>query len=442
MLSPTTINNLLNKTISEAESTIEKFVYNPGADMTRHRKCTFESTIKATLCFAMNRTNTELINYFGLDDRKLPSKSAFTQQRRKLNPELFPFLFETFNKKIPCKKRFKGYRLIAADGSDINLPKDCNDTVYRIDYPNKHSDGCYYQLHLNALFDICEKRYTSLLIQPSPEQNEYKAFQQMVLEPQYDDKSIFIADRGYPSLDTLAFMIENHRHFIFRATSPSTQTSMLRNIIPEDTELDRVIEIGVSRNSKYIKLDKTRFKHIRGVNDFYPIPVDDHKTIYYMRFRVVSIPVNDGSLEYIITDLTDDQFRDEDLRELYHMRWDIETSFRQLKYPISLIYFHSVNRELIIQELYAKMILFNFASLLWNYVEIERLRESIIKSRKYRYQASFDYAVTMARFLIKGRVSNKKIKALLLKHLTPIRMGPSKPRNMLTKRSMPLISRA
>ena len=48
------------------------------------------------------------------------------------------------------------------------------------------------------------------------------------------------------------------------------------------------------------------------------------------------------------------------LRQLYRLRWGEESSFRELKYTIGLVNFHSRIKELILQEIYARLILYNF----------------------------------------------------------------------------------
>ena len=51
----------------------------------------------------------------------------------------------------------------------------------------------------------------------------------------------------------------------------------------------------------------------------------------------------------------------EEIKELYHKRWGIETSFRELKYAIGLSALHSKKRESIKQEIYARLLLYNFS---------------------------------------------------------------------------------
>lgn len=60
-----------------------------------------------------------------------------------------------------------------------------------------------------------------------------------------------------------------------------------------------------------------------------------------MKFRVVCFKISDNKYKCLITNLPNDEFNITDSKELYHKRWGIETSFRELKYAIGLINFYS-----------------------------------------------------------------------------------------------------
>ncbi|WP_317049317.1 transposase, partial [Clostridium neonatale] len=53
---------------------------------------------------------------------------------------------------------------------------------------------------------------------------------------------------------------------------------------------------------------------------------------YPIEFRVIRFKISDDTYETIITNLNENKFSAEKIKELYHMRWGIETSFRELKY--------------------------------------------------------------------------------------------------------------
>ena len=63
------------------------------------------------------------------------------------------------------------------------------------------------------------------------------------------------------------------------------------------------------------------------------------------------------------------------------MRREIETTFGELKYAIGLNTFHARKRELIKQEIYARLILHNFCERIIKKIEIQKKKENtIIKS--------------------------------------------------------------
>lgn len=436
---PSTIKSKLFNIISDAEAHIDEFVLNPGKDMTRHRDCTFSDTILTIMNFSMNRLNTELFHFFADKSKSIPSKSALCQQRKKLNGKLFPHLMKSFYDAFPTSNKYKGYTLIAVDGTDINLPTDRKDEIYRV--KQARSDNYFFQMHLNVLYNICDNRFHSIITQPRPQMNEQAAFCQLVDKGDFDEKTIFIADRGYVSLNTLAHLTERKKLFLIRAKKPETTASLLYKLIYTEHETDQSITVSVTRSKRNInKYKLSCYKIVRKSRVFEPIPVGDYDTVYRLPLRVACIQLDTGTYEYLITNLPADKFTASDLKTLYHMRWNIETSFRNLKYALALVYLHSVNRDFIIQEIYAKLILYNFASLLHRYAE--KAKRAPKGKNKYSYKISFIDTVPVAQMLLKRKISNKIIKALLLKHMTAIRDKVSWPRSVRSQSVKPLNSRA
>ena len=71
---------------------------------------------------------------------------------------------------------------------------------------------------------------------------------------------------------------------------------------------------------------------------------------YDLQMRIVRFPISENTYESIITNLPAEEFSAEDIKELYYMRWGIETSFRELKYAIGLTHFHSKKLDYIKQK--------------------------------------------------------------------------------------------
>ena len=59
------------------------------------------------------------------------------------------------------------------------------------------------------------------------------------------------------------------------------------------------------------------------------------------RQKINEFALSDSSYETVITNLDAEEYSPEELKQLYGMRWGIETSFRELKYTVGLLHFHA-----------------------------------------------------------------------------------------------------
>ena len=129
----------------------------------------------------------------------------------------------------------------------------------------------------------------------------------------------------------------------------------------------------------------------------------------------------------VITNLSEASFPPSLLRMLYHKRWGIETAFRDLKYTLALTHFHARKRSFIMQEIFSKMTLYNFASLL-------RLHTRFVQPKgKYFYRVNVAFAAHIAREFLLGFVPAVNVEALIASLLLPVRPDQHKPRNMRVK---------
>ena len=96
------------------------FSKHPETDFTRKRKIDFQSLLHFSICMDAGTLRHELLKYFSYDPSTL-SNSAFYQQRRKLLPETFPFLFQQFNSHFPFTLYRGKYRLLSSQFSNIPL---------------------------------------------------------------------------------------------------------------------------------------------------------------------------------------------------------------------------------------------------------------------------------------------------------------------------------
>ena len=98
----------------------------PARDFTRERKIPLPALVWIMVTWAWDTIGTELEDAYGWDG-SAPTASAFCQQRAKLNDKALPFLLSGINPAVPRQKNLNGYRLVAVDGSDVDIPP-CHDS--------------------------------------------------------------------------------------------------------------------------------------------------------------------------------------------------------------------------------------------------------------------------------------------------------------------------
>ena len=418
---PKTLKRALKKSIREISAHSKLFAQNPEKDFTRERKLPFEQVLKTVLSMTGKSLRGELMDYFNLN-LSMPTVSAFVQQRNKVDYRAFEALFHTFTNAVEETCLFKGYRLLAVDGSDLHTPTNRNDKDSF--YAGANGQKPYNLFHLNALYDLQRRIYVDAIMQKSKSGNEHKAFITMVDRDDSNTPTIYIADRGYESYNNIAHVIEKGQNYLFRIKDLNGNGILTRFSLPDD-EFDLTFSLGLTRKqtNEVRRSDLNYLSHSVSF-DFLPSTSKKNSPMqpYYLSFRIVRFKLTENTYEVLLTNLTEDEFSVSELKELYAMRWGIETSFRDLKYALTLSYFHSKKAENILQEVFAKLTMYNFAELITSHVVIKQ------KNRKHSYRINFAAAVHICRNFFLKNISPPDVEALLLKHLLPIRKKSTNPR--------------
>jgi hypothetical protein len=80
---------------------------------------------------------------------------------------------------------------------------------------------------------------------------------------------------------------------------------------------------------------------------------------------MVKIVLNTGETEVLVTNLYDtDSYTKEELKEVYHLRWGIETYYGYMKEELQLGQFSGIRQICIEQDFAANLFLFNLQSLM------------------------------------------------------------------------------
>lgn len=300
------------------------------------------------------------------------SKSAFVQQRDKLKSEAFLAILQSFNQKCQYRNRHWGYRLLAVDGSDINIYLNEGDTCIK-----NGSGKLISQIHINALYDLINRVYVDVLAQGKSVVDERAALIQMYQRTHINSKAIVIADRGYESLNLIAHFVESDIYdLLLRVKSGKGGIREISNLPLEDLDTDINISITTTQTNEDKALarhlvqihkskEKAYSKKTKNGNWDFPSP-------YNLKFRVVRFRLNTGEYETLVTTLPRDKFSLYALKDLYHMRWGIETSFRELKYGVGLSRIHGKSVDSALQEIYASLIKYNYCEGIIGSIVIEQ----------------------------------------------------------------------
>lgn len=427
------IKKLLLQDIDDMICQPDLYAKDPARDFTRNRKFPIRNVLLFQIGMERDTMNRELLKYFNyaIDT---PSASAFYQQRRKLHPDTFRILFKRFNSHFKPTLLKQKYVPIAVDGTAFNMFRDpTNMDTFRP--PSGQSKLGYSEIYVVGAYQLLDKVFSDAVIKPSRIKNEYTAICEMI--DRCDSSQgipLFLADRGFPSFNCFAHAKETGVKYLIRAKDLYVDR-LLRDERPDTEEFDVTIDrIIVRHNSRKQYAHPERMHQYRRVDPYTSFDFIEYgeRDEYELTIRVIRIKINDDTYENLITNLSPEEFPKEALKDLYHLRWDEEISFRELKHIIGAIDFHSKSVENVTHELWARLLLYNFCSQITSLVVIRQ------KSRKHQYQVNFTMAYQTCREFLRRTCKDPPVDVLQLiaKYILPIRPGREYERNKLFQRPM------
>ena len=428
---PDKILSVFNRSIKMVCSNIACYCNDPVSDFTRKRKLPAETLIHFIVQMQSKSLNSELCEYF-TDLDSLPTASALCQQRDKLDISAFQRIMHLFVNAFDDYKTWKGYYVLACDGSDVNIAYDEKDEDTKRQNGNNKP---FSQFHINGLYDCINHVFLDTSIDTATKTRECSALTEMIMKHDYPTNSIITADRGYEKYNLMACCIENNQKFLIRTKDINVYSSILSNMNLPDEEFDLdVTKILTRKQTKETKANKQKYTFISNKSDFSYFGTKDY---YEMNLRVVRFKTTDDTYECLVTNLTRDEFDLNELKKMYHMRWDIETAFKVLKYIIGMMSFHSKKRNFIQQEIYAAILLHCLTNIITERIEIEQSGK-----RKHNYKVNLSTAVTNMRLWLRKVIGTLELVKRIKKYLAPVRPDRKYQRNMKPKSVVPFNTKA
>lgn len=290
--------------------------------------------------------------------------AAFSLARYKIDLSFFKDLNKilvNFHHEMPLKL-WKGYQLIAGDGSTVSLPPSRQIKEY-FGIHSSNDDGinnCLAQVFM--FYDVC----TDLVIDGriSKMEDAEKTLLKYCLVDLPVTKAIFLLDRGFGHFHLCKLFLNQKRDFCIRI---SNSCSLFGREVMENMSDDFLTYWKPTDKEK-----KTGSKHEL---NFEPIKV-----------RVSKIRLKSGEIEVLVSSLYDiDTYTLVDMKELYRLRWSIEEGYKKLKPKMKLEYFGSRKPDGIFQEFEAHLFMMNLIAIIGNIAQDEVEKKCIKRRLKYKY---------------------------------------------------------
>ena len=257
------------------------------------------------------------------------------------------------------RNRWRGLRLLAADKTTLTLPE--SKSLWKAFGGHKGQQGLgAIAVELCCLFDLISRAPLRFVCGKSCT-SEHKLIKKLIESLRKND--LLLLDAGFYYCATFVKILARKAHFIIPATK-LMRPRVLRTLGPGDYHC----RITDSRNGKTLEV------------------------------RVVFVYRNGFRRRRLVTSLLDPSlYPASELARLYHMRWDIETFYRDFKHSIRATSWHCQTPETFHKELIMHMIALCL-------IRTVMFRAGQIKNVTVA-QLSFARALTETRLFMKSVVS-------------------------------------
>lgn len=348
---------------------------NPS-NFTRKRKLPFVDMVLFILSGINKSLTVQLTDFFsslGKSDQTV-TKQAFSKSRMQLRYESLIELNDTLVQEYYSMEHelYKGYRLLAVDGSMVELPhgEEIRKTFGSINHSPKGTNCgwsiCFYDVLNEIIVESKLHKYGNserkLL---TDDARRFKASGKQ-------RKDIIIADRGFPSIDVVYELVRNGYDFVIRYNGGAfLKESRFFNESPQ-TDVELTLDLREIRRrinwARYAFIDKMCPNKVVTV-------------------RLVKIELGGGKTEFLMTTLLDKQlFTPEDLKTIYGLRWRGEEAFKLQKCTAELENISGRSERTIYQDYYAKILMMNMHSIIVQDAEAELNKDIADGKKKLKYE--------------------------------------------------------
>jgi hypothetical protein len=377
---------------------------------TRKRKMGFKEVVYFMLNRVKSSTQTALDRFFDMTKggEVHMTEQSFSDARQKLNWEACRELYEYTVKSVYAGEitTWHGFRVLAIDGSKVQLPADNKLREYF---------GCAGPTQsaptgqMSYIYDYFNDIIVDAELVPfnTNERELAKLHIERLRAMSADTKELVLLDRGYPSFELFSHLRERKIEFLAR------------------------VKKGFNANIDALPL---------GEHDFVLEKNQEALPVRVIKFRLTT-----GEVETLITSILEDELGIKTYKQLYNCRWGIETKYYEMKHKFELENFSGRTINAIYQDFYISALLSNMVAVAANEVQPIVDMSRADNGNKHAYHVNKNHAVGVfkdrfIRALMEPNAPKqaKMIEEIMLKleqHVVPYRPGRSFPRKDSPRRA-------
>jgi hypothetical protein len=386
---------------------------------TRNRKLPLHQLLLSILSRKGRTLTMEIRSFIKSIKSKISiSKPGYLKQRQKLNPEVFlelsDFHVRNFYKDTTMVQRLKGYLILTVDGSSVNVPNTVQNVELYGNASHKNAKP-QAQLGISSLFDVLNKMIIDCTINKwkFSERNQALLHIDKCNSITGEKPRIVIFDRGYPSGEFFIDLMERNESFLIRIGATVFKKEQL----------------AMTADDEYVNImfDKSRLSPHKGTQTADKLAKTGSIPLRFVRFAL-----DNGSMEYLATNLPMEEFNTSEIVYLYRLRWEIETAYDVLKNKLFIENFTGTKPIMIEQDIYATVYLCN---VIHDILLDAKLEFNIKNHQKYKYKMEINKNIAIGimkeeliRFILEEDKGRKKeifdeIIVEISSNILPVRNG-------------------
>ena len=336
-------------------------------DFTRKRKINFKDVLLMELNFKTKSNELTAHDYADLANIDTFTRQSYEEAKDKVKSSAFMELFEDsvgMALGVEDDFLFKGYRVGAVDGSTALLPT--SEELLKKYGSSTPVQGNVY-LRISFCADVLNGTVLDGKMSAYSEGEGKLAVKH--INKDLGSKMLYLFDRGYWNKELVVSICDSGQKFLMRIASNKVSS--------------------VTNGRKTSGMFTMKFE-------------DKEYTLRYYKFVLSS-----GETEYLVTNLSYDEVTDEELAQLYHLRWGVETKYSELKTRLEFEAFSGKSVNAIEQEFYASMVVMNMTAFAIAEADVKVKEERAGKNNKYERKPNGNMAVGILKDrLIKAVISD------------------------------------